>query len=1428
MQPLLERLWRIARRSRVALVTSRSGTIVAGAVAVVLLAIVLDAIFRWPSALRWVVLAGLLVAASTAWRRQLRPALAFRPTPVDVALRLERDHASLRGRLASAVDLHLAGADRIDPFAASAVAAVASAVDADDLRLPLRADPIRRALGLGVGALLLAASAIALLPGPTRIGLERTFMPWTDAAWPARTQVKSLMDDSSVAARGRPFALAASLDRGDPARERVTARYRLDRDGALGEWERVVLTRQSGRRFERRVPSEADAIEFAFESADSATPTERIEFVTPPEVLAASIVVEPPAYAATVRAPQRFDLGPGTDRRAEVPAPQLAGSTATLRIELAKPLPLPDSTSLASTLVGAPADARVFSDPEDPSAWNLSWRLERPVAIECRLRDEHGLESTAAATYRVGVAADSPPSVAIVRPETDEAVLPTAVVAVEAQARDDLEVTDGGIEASIEGDGVGIAEDLGASGDRRTFRATLSLESLGAVEGDLVEIVATAIDGLPGREPVRSSPRRLSVVGTEEFSRRIRDEFSSLRQLAIRADGEQSELLEAMERSESSGDAAESAAFRVRQAAVSRRIDRIAEGVEELSDRLDRNRIEEDRQRDLADEVLRRAEAASRASSEAEQAWRKASEPSSTAAETPEDGASDSTGSGAASDSVAAIEQAEERGREVRRELEGLVATLDRDEDTWALERELERLAEGLEALAEDAEAFGGETLGQTPEEMSDADRRAHEELLRRQQEIDAAAERLLSDLDERSRRLEERDLGQSEALRQAADTGRQAGLERSLDEAGESLERNRTDRAAEAQRQAADALQRMGRSLEDTRKVRTETLRRLMTELVESIEVLLARSEQEALALREMIAAGSPWPREAVVRRSDESIRLERNTRSVATTATAGGSESEAVASALGRAADSQGEAILALRDRDPRVPDASASMERSSGLLREALELARRVGEDAEREARRQERRELAAAYRELAVLQEEVSAETGDLADRLDRGEVSRRRRLLETRRQATRQEQVGESAAGIAEGIDDLAGTAVFAGGHEWIDRWSAEATDSLVRGEAGFEVASRQRRIATTARAMAEAMEALAEDEERFAGSEGSGGGAGGGGGGSEAGREEGAIPPISELRLLKSLQEAVYLATRSLEDGRGPEAPDDVTRRAELEQLAEMQRSIIEYGNRLLEALEQEAAEETPRIEPGTAPPIGAPFATHAYEPRMQSTEASPEDPPKSVKERAISSDPPPSLDDLLGIEDAADDPAAASGSEASDASQALDDRLRERPIADGFREALAGMAESEEALARRGDTGLDTQRIQEAVLRNLQALIESARRERQQQQSSSSSSSSSDDPSSSPSGSSSSRPRGSSSRGEQSSDESGDSGEAALPGFEQAELGGMLEEGRVEWGRLPERVRELVRQGRRDRISSIYRRLTEQYYRRLAEEATP
>ena len=61
-------------------------------------------------------------------------------------------------------------------------------------------------------------------------------------------------------------------------------------------------------------------------------------------------------------------------------------------------------------------------------------------------------------------------------------------------------------------------------------------------------------------------------------------------------------------------------------------------------------------------------------------------------------------------------------------------------------------------------------------------------------------------------------------------------------------------------------------------------------------------------------------------------------------------------------------------------------------------------------------------------------------------------------------------------------------------------------------------------------------------------------------------------------------------------------------------------------------------------------------------------------------------------------------------------------------------------------------------------------------------------------------------------------------------PEFEDAQLQADVEmdEGRSEWGHLPLRIREIMSQGRRDRISALYQRATEAYYRRMAEDRSP
>lgn len=209
-------------------------------------------------------------------------------------------------------------------------------------------------------------------------------------------------------------------------------------------------------------------------------------------------------------------------------------------------------------------------------------------------------------------------------------------------------------------------------------------------------------------------------------------------------------------------------------------------------------------------------------------------------------------------------------------------------------------------------------------------------------------------------------------------------------------------------------------------------------------------------------------------------------------------------------------------------------------------------------------------------------------------------------------------------------------------------------------------------------------------------------------------------------------------------------------------------------------------------------------------------------------------SEPPKSLDDLLGVPSGSDD----SGRSATDAAEReqkrrLERSLDEASMQDLVARAIEGMRSASSRLGEQKDAGLGTQRAQEEVVRTLDRLLEEAQRQQQKKGRSSSSSK----PSSRPQQSQDPSERNGRRQQEAARDRTQPSESSARPSdgtspsdAQREETGGApgeLSESRIEWGRLPERIRELVLQGRRDRVSTIYERLTREYYQRLAEEAS-
>lgn len=182
--------------------------------------------------------------------------------------------------------------------------------------------------------------------------------------------------------------------------------------------------------------------------------------------------------------------------------------------------------------------------------------------------------------------------------------------------------------------------------------------------------------------------------------------------------------------------------------------------------------------------------------------------------------------------------------------------------------------------------------------------------------------------------------------------------------------------------------------------------------------------------------------------------------------------------------------------------------------------------------------------------------------------------------------------------------------------------------------------------------------------------------------------------------------------------------------------------------------------------------------------------------------------EPLPDLDELLGLPRQRSEPAPG---------RALDRELSEGAGTEPFEQAVDLMRRAAERLVAR-DAGIETQRLQEETLRRLDQLIAQARRQRgrgQQQQQQQQDQ------------------RQQQQAGRQSSQEAsqamsegpGDRTPVGPPRTEGALDPAVVAAG-ASWGHLPEHVRQALVQGLSDRFSSLYQRLTEEYYRRLAEDS--
>jgi hypothetical protein len=1198
--PIVATLGGLRTRARLLLVAAAIALVLAVAIAAVLSAGVLDYLLRTPMWMRLGLLFAGLAALVLGVYRYIAPAIRFNPTLTEVALRVERSKqgrdAGLQGVLASGLELAQ------DPPASPierglAAKVIASAVSgARRVRASAVLNPAPARHGLVVLAVcILSMGAISLMVGPALMttGALRIFAPWSGAEWPKRTAV---VDATTVEVHplGTALPLRAAVTRSDRAAEqtRVGARYRLVTAEGADAWRRVVLAWQgheigldpatgpaNGQLFERLIepsalaaaagvdPAAVTELEYHFETDDDRTAARRIRLVHPPSLLTAQVTITPPEYARGVIGAEtgrttfvhgRRDLGAGNDQRAVV-GPVLAGSTLELQMSFNKALPLPPEGDesgrrdwMSRVLPGLAADDGARAAIES-RRWTITWPAAKSVRIGVDPRDEFGIGSQEEAAYSFDVVEDREPAATVVEPSEDEAVLATAVVEITGEARDDVGVQRLALERQIARPARGSAgaaaeatEEPGAitarewgEGRAPPMQATVSSKlDLGPLElkpRDEVWVTAVVQDNFLGaegrREAVRSSPRRLRIISEEELVDQVRSELGALRRVAMRLDEEQGDIQTAARTGEISQDDAR------RQSGLTQRIAQQRTTVERLQQRMERNRLEDEVLAGLLDELEMLMRGARRDSDRAAGAMQSATaNEEESAALTPEQ--------------AQAVEEAQEA---VREQLGRMAEMLDRGEDSWVMSRALQRMLQQQRDLQAQTERLGERTMGRRAEDLSAEERAELQRLQERQEQLAESMRQTLDDLEERARQMQNADPAQAAAMQQAAQRGREQQVQERMQEAAENLEENQTSTATSQQQEAIDALQQMVEDMNDAQRQRDQALRRTLANLIQSLERLVGDQAQQIGAIEQVLETG---PFDGL---DSAMILINQNTLAVSETARSDRATAS-VAEPVDRAARAQSDAIAALRASPVNAALARQHEQESLRLLQEALEEARRLQRESEQRDQQRQRDALKKIYRE--ALEEQVALRAG--AEQYLGRQVDRRDRIV-LRALGERQESLRVRLQTARRDIPDIEDAAIFAFAHDRLDAAAASAGKKLRAGQADASVKRHHDSLVQILSSLVEALNELERDDEFRDEEGGEGGGSGGQGGG---GGEEGLLPPITELRLLRGMQQEAAGLTRALHEAQDASVQD------ELGQLAELQRVLAERGSELVEKLQ--------------------------------------------------------------------------------------------------------------------------------------------------------------------------------------------------------------------------------------------------------------
>lgn len=1241
-QDILERLDRLRRRQRRLIrIRGWSGLFVTLGL-LLLLAGGIDAVFHLDDpGVRAIELGGILLLVGwTGFTRLLRP-LSRKPSDVQLSLAVENRFPQLRDLLSSSAQFEKCG---FDPRLGSAelqrdltqrVASRLQSVPIDEI-LELRT--VRNGLIRASLLALILASVALIAPRYSDLSMRRLLFPFANNPWPKQYQL-ALVDRRMQPVASDPgknirrvqgeiweicivnlgsseglppdLELLSRSDNGDPIqREPVTRSVEISSPSNPSFKQEAGLIKLPIRESLWICPIGGD---------DREEKWLKVEMVPPPRIDDFQIEITPPAYLGLPSVMQSAGVG-----KVET----VTGSSIRFSAQADRSLESCDiSVKGVAVARGTPANGGDLNTV-DRKKWSALWTATEPGTFPWNwsIVDLEGFSQPDPPKFEVSLVNDKPPEIRLDLPTVDLRVTPQAEVLFKVTASDDfgikslsqhMQLTKGGMAIDQKGQPKETpvipeqALDLSPDSPKTASVEKLSkLSDLSLVPDDRLTVTFHVTDAFPGPQPhlTKSAPRKILIVSPEEKLRELADAQSGLlnelektSNLHSEARNQVRDLQRQWEKARQlrpeDRDLLQRTEMQQRQVASELNLpgSGIAARAAELIRQHQMNGLADDEStgklQNLADQLR---ELGARALPEIEDSLTQVRK------QTPAlmDQASQQNKSDSnLSKPLEMLKNAEERQTFVQNKLRELVQDLTEWRDQRYAARQVEEIIALQEQTARETGELSQRTLGKgmqelTPQDEADLARmaerqRQHAERFEQlqQQLADTLNKRDSTDNDpdgnDPSTKSESQPPEGASELKDFLEQAEKLGTLPLMRGASRDISSNNLGEAGKTQQESLQQLQQLADLLRDRPEQNTDKLVEQMREAQKQLKDIRQRQAE----LREQTAqleslADSQEKEKQFQEATKEQQRLQESAESLGRRLKR--LQAEESGELLGDAAENMQQAERSLdNELAPNALDQQKQAEKS-------LETAQRKLEQSQHQMEQRQAREKVATVRDLwkgiLVIQQEVLDQTEKLNIAHEEKKQWNRIQLKALSELATKQNQIVEASAQTAEFV---APARILSLSLKRAIQSMEGARDLLADRQTGILTQAAQIAARDRLKQILDAFEQHQENQKNQQQSPG-----GGEGQQPQDQGEQPIVPPLAELKILRSLQQELNQRTDSLSQELAKAPDNSATLNNELDQLGREQEELLQL---LTETLDQLRKQAPGGMNPQPAPLPNAP-----------------------------------------------------------------------------------------------------------------------------------------------------------------------------------------------------------------------------------------